>query len=353
MRLATEAAPRRSRGRGQAAEAAPATWTEALERFKAHQVELEQSRHTIKGYADDLAWFGAWFARREGSEPVLGTITAQDLRDWKEHLLGATGTLLDGLTGPEGKRPRKRKHDARTVNRKLAALRAFLNWAAEKEWMSPVSFPKSCRLQKPVPKWLTAPDQRRLVREVDRHGTDRDQAMFHLFLGCGPRIAEMAGVEWDAIELSERKGYVTFIGKGRKQRRLKLDPETRKLMVKMWLGAVDVAAMGKADEWDRRKVLLEKKGVKATGRVWLGQRGPLSENAIWWIVSAYGTRVGLDLTPHQLRHSFCKRLAERRVPIEVIAALAGHESIEVTRQYIEPGQQDLDAAIDAGAADEE
>jgi integrase len=53
----------------------------------------------------------------------------------------------------------------------------------------------------------------------------------------------------------------------------------------------------------------------------------------------------LDVTPQKLRHSFCRRLAEARVPIEVIAELAGHESIVVTRRYILPWEQHLETAV--------
>jgi integrase/recombinase XerD len=48
---------------------------------------------------------------------------------------------------------------------------------------------------------------------------------------------------------------------------------------------------------------------------------------------------------HVLRHIFCKILADRGVRLEMIAALAGHESLETTRRYVEPGQEDLAAAV--------
>lgn len=38
-----------------------------------------------------------------------------------------------------------------------------------------------------------------------------------------------------------------------------------------------------------------------------------------------------DVSPHTLRHAFCKSLADQRVRFEHIAYLAGHESLETTR----------------------
>ncbi len=45
-------------------------------------------------------------------------------------------------------------------------------------------------------------------------------------------------------------------------------------------------------------------------------------------------RAGLrDLRIHDLRHTFCSRLVERGVPLETVARLAGHESLQTTRRY--------------------
>ena len=38
--------------------------------------------------------------------------------------------------------------------------------------------------------------------------------------------------------------------------------------------------------------------------------------------------------------------------MEVIASLAGHESIETTRRYVEPGHEELAAAFESLAAAE-
>ena len=53
-----------------------------------------------------------------------------------------------------------------------------------------------------------------------------------------------------------------------------------------------------------------------------------------------------DVTPHSLRHSFCKNLVNAGVSLEKIAALAGHESLETTRRYCEPSLQDLQQAVE-------
>ena len=60
-----------------------------------------------------------------------------------------------------------------------------------------------------------------------------------------------------------------------------------------------------------------------------------------------------DLSPHVLRHTFGKNLADTGAGIQLIADLMGHESLETTRRYIQPGHADLAAAVDKLAGGED
>ncbi|MDA8336688.1 MAG: site-specific integrase, partial [Peptococcaceae bacterium] len=50
--------------------------------------------------------------------------------------------------------------------------------------------------------------------------------------------------------------------------------------------------------------------------------------------------------PHALRHAFCKNLIDLGVPIDQVAVLAGHSSLDVTRRYTVPSMADLQAAVE-------
>ena len=80
------------------------------------------------------------------------------------------------------------------------------------------------------------------------------------------------------------------------------------------------------------------------GRIFQGQRGPLSPRGVQVLVRGYAEKVGLeDVTPHTLRHTFCKTLIDSGAQLQEVAALAGHESLETTRRYCEPS---LEHAVD-------
>lgn len=288
-------------------------WTEAIEQFRDFLTEQEKSANTIRGYVQDLAKFTAWHQAEYKEAPVLATIAAAELREWKTGLL-------------------ERKAAPQSVNRRLAALQSFLKWAQSHEWCQAVQGPRTVRQEVPRPRWLARKEQLALVRAVERGRHTRDIALVKLLLNAGLRIAEAASLRWTMLELSERKGSVTVTGKGRKRRTVPLNVEVRHALLEL------------AHGWK----------LEQDCPVFEGREGGLTANALWRIIVQYGRESKLDdLSPHILRHTFCRRLAEQGVRLEEIAALAGHESIETTRRYVEPGEDDLRAAVErlAGGQD--
>jgi site-specific recombinase XerD len=295
-----------------------ATWTGALTRFGDHLVEQEKSDHTQKNYREDLLAFTDWYQKTYQERPDLRALAPSELREWKAH-------LRDDL-----------KLEPATVNRKLAALRSFLTWAAVEGLAEEIVAPRSIKQVKPPPRWLDRRQQRALIRAVERNGLARDIALVALLLHTGLRVAELAALRWADLEIRDRSGKLTVRrGKGRKQRTIPLNVEARNALSE--LRAI-------RDRW----------GKPRAAAVLQGQRGPLTERGIQATLAKYAGDTKLaDLSPHVLRHTWCKNLADAGVRLEVIAALAGHESLETTRRYVEPGQDDLAAAVERLAGGEE
>ena len=68
------------------------------------------------------------------------------------------------------------------------------------------------------------------------------------------------------------------------------------------------------------------------------------KNAFRRAVSVAGIR---SITFHQLRHTFCSRLADAGVSMPVIQDLAGHASITMTRRYTHPADERKQQAVEA------
>jgi integrase len=291
---------------------APLTWSGAVRRYMERLTEIERSEKTILCYQAELDAFGEWYRDEAGEAAELANVRAADLRQWKSSLLAA------GLAPA-------------TVNKKLSVLKSFLRWSELRGYSTPVEVPQGVRQQKPATRWLTRTEERSLVRALERAGIAQDCALVKVLLHCGLRIEEASTLEWSHLELGERKGWMTIHGKGRKERRIPVDVEARNALHDLAAGSID------------RK-----------GHVFVGQRGPLGPCALWRRVVRYGPAAKIPkLSPHALRHTCGKRLIDAGARIEVVAAILGHENLNTTRRYVEPGEADLMAAVERRAGGED
>src|SRR5262249_21371841 len=153
----------------------------------------------------------------------------------------------------------------------------------------------------------------------------RDLASGQLLLHTGMRVRELCTVMWRDITLSARKGMLTVRhGKGGRYREVPLNATAR----------AAVHTLGSQQHVGTDAPLL------------LGQRGPMTPRGVQTLLAKYETQAHLDvLSPHVLRHSFCKNLINAGVGLEQVVTLAGHISLETTCYYCTPFFQELEQAV--------
>ena len=80
---------------------------------------------------------------------------------------------------------------------------------------------------------------------------------------------------------------------------------------------------------------------------WGSGAGELTSSGIWRVVKRYGQRAGLDISPHDLRHTYGTRLVrEEGVDLMTVATLMGHRSLDTTALYTQPSQEDMARAAE-------
>lgn len=229
-----------------------------------------RSPRTIQSYRESIAQLVDWL---DGGN--LMDATRDEVQDWLIHL--------------------QREHAATTAAVRFRSLRAFYNWAVAEEIIdrSPMA-----RLSEPKPDDTPVPvvpdeDLQALIKHCEVGGradfeSVRDLAIIRMFCEPGsPRIAEMAGILLDDVNLGRRPGY-EVMGKGRKVRWIPL-------------GRKSCAAL------ERYVRLRRKHGGAQLPQLWLGAKRtdvPLSSTGIQQMLERRAKAAGLKhIRAHQLRHS--------------------------------------------------
>lgn len=180
--------------------------------------------------------------------------------------------------------------------------------------------PDSPLTQKEIEKIKIACEKRTIKEEL----RTRDKAMVYFMLSTGVRVTEMCGITIKDIDLANRN--VLIHGKGSKDRYVVYDEATEERL-RMYinersdLNISEERILGNALAYlfasaDERHKQLNKSGIEAEFR-------KLRD------IAAIPR-----LHPHLMRVTFATRLAEKNVPINVIAELMGHASITTTQRYI-------------------
>jgi integrase/recombinase XerC len=285
---------------------------ELLDRFEGHLAAAGKSANTLLAYTRDLRLFGEWFAFTNGKGLSPERITPVDVREYRSHLLAV------------------KNFKPATVNRKLASLSAFCEWAREAGLIpaNPVQGIFLVGEVRPAPRWLAKNDQCALLRAVQERGKTRDIALITLMLHSGLRVSEVSNLKVGDIRISPRKGSVRVRGaEGEKIRSVPLNVDSRKAV---------------------RTYLEELGGIEGDRWLFMGKRGErLKPSGIRYLVKRYAHDARLEeVTPHTLRHTFGKNLVDTGVPLDRVASLIGHESVDTTRIYTRPSERSLQQEVE-------
>ena len=222
---------------------------------------------------------------------------------------------------------RKRGNGIRTRNARLAAIRSFVHYLSD--WLGP-------ELPPALPRVLGIPFKRQVQRLIgflsrreveailaaadDTWTGQRDHLLFLLLFNTGARISEILALKAGDVTLAEHS--IELLGKGRKQRRVPLWPQTQKRL-RRWL---------KANRWPPEAPLLPNRfGQPLTRAGAAYQLQQLVKRAAAQMPSLKKRHI----SPHSFRHSTAMALLEADVPTEVIALYLGHESPKTTHLYVE------------------
>ncbi len=263
-----------------------------------------RSDNTQTAYRGDVTDFLSFMTLHHGDRQGLAAlerITVSDMRAWMADQRGS------GV-------------GARSLARKLSAVKSFYRWLAEREGFEPTAVlsTRAPKFTKKLPRPLAEDAARAMIDTVELQSTSdwvsaRDVAVVTLLYGCGLRISEALSLTGADAPLP---ATLRIMGKGGKERIVPVIPAAREAVTRY----LKLCPHPQADDAPLFR------GVRG---------GRLNPRAIQGAMAKARMQLGLPstATPHAMRHSFATHLLTAGGDLRAIQELLGHASLSTTQAY--------------------
>jgi len=245
---------------------------------------------------------------------------------------------LDGLVAESG-------YDLApaTKNRYKAMFSAIFTYGKagkHKLKANPARDVKQKRVNNGVIRYLTPAEEKKLrgvlQRDVDDCGPQNQQLKKHLLhriyeldvaLGTGMRKSEQYGLTWKDVDFVKKEITVRDTKNGTDRTVIMIDDvvEAMKAIRNMPL--------------TRKRRSDDKPNESPTDSVF-----SIGDNKKWWVSALRKAKIE-DFRWHDLRHTFCSRLAQNGASLKVIQEAAGHKTIQMAARYAHMDQTTMRKAM--------
>ena len=211
-------------------------------------------------------------------------------------------------------------------------IKAWLNWLVKEGDLdeSPMQMVTMPRLEKRVPPPFKQEGIRLLLGHCDRKipiGA-RNYAIVLTLLDTGLRAAELMSLRIGSVDM--RSGLTTVLGKGQKQRQVRVGSKARAAMARM---------MG------------HRSRVVPGAPLWIGyqlngvEKDRLSVHGLQSTLRRLGQKAGvMPCGPHRFRRTFALWCLRDGMDLHSLRMLMGHSSLDVLQRYLALAGEDVERA---------
>lgn len=258
-----------------------------------------KEQNTVKMYLAEVRHFLGWL---EAMNKRLPQLSQGDIISFRDEMVG-------------------RGRKVATINKWISVINSFYKWAIVNKIVKGnlAGQLRFLEERKEHPRWLTVEEEEQLLKvaslEKNPSKKSRNEALIYTMLYAGLRIEEVSLLEYRSLEHGDLVIYEDVIEK----RRL---PMTDKLQIKLL-------------EWMKYRSQSPKEFHQQSPFLFVTERsGNMQPRSIQFVVEGYSEKTGFSITCQMLRHTFCRRLVEKKIPLQQIKQWAGHKTVQSTMRYI-------------------
>jgi site-specific recombinase XerD len=294
-----------------------------------------RSPHTVESYRDALSLFRRYILNTVGIS--IGKFTFAECT--RECVLGFMNYLSELKSKPS------------TRNQRLAALKSYLMFAADKDITLQsneleVRRVPQCRVPKTEKTVIPEDAMTAILQQPPNTKMGlRDRTIMILLYDSGARLAEVLGLNVSDVAIDGSNPYIRVNGKGSKQRIVPILVKTAAHLAHY----ISVYHTSERPDTDLLFFTVIKKVI-----------GMMSEGNVERFVKEYARKaqssfpsVPDHVHPHMFRRTRATQLYQNGVSLPLVSRLLGHASLETTRLYAKPSMKMLRDAIESVETSEE
>ncbi|MBA4495054.1 tyrosine-type recombinase/integrase [Paenactinomyces guangxiensis] len=334
---------------------------EEVQEFFLEMISADRSVQTIANYAYDFALFFDFLSEKNKTlyqvDPMTIKRFFRHIENGYERTVHVKLKKKDPKTGEIKEEWVERKHfreNSRSgKHRKRASLRSLFRYLVKTHVLERDPMEEyedatlKARSRQKVPVFLTREESMRLIRAVNTYHQKkkkrkiqtwpeaRDLAIILMFLNTGMRVSELINLNMNSIQTDGNLFRVIIIGKGGKERMLKLNGRAVEALTD-YLERRPREQIASGHE----EALFLNKNYKRISR-----KG-VSEIIRKYVREANLPPKATTISPHKLRHTLATLLLSNGENLRVVQEILGHSSIQTTQIYTHVINSEKDDALD-------
>jgi len=205
-----------------------------------------------------------------------------------------------------------------SVHDYYGCINRFFNWLVVEGILeqSPIARMRPPRVPRQVIQPFSQDDIRRMLVVLGDNSFlgYRNRAIILAFLDTGLRLSELANIKLNDVDFDN--GIIKVLGKGRKERFVRVGKGTQKAILRYLL------QRGDKQPW-----------------LWISEKGvPVKARGIQSLIKRLGKRAGITdarCSPHTFRHTFAITCLRNGIGEFNLQCLLGHTTLQMTRKYVQ------------------